>query len=629
MHAIAFNALRSAHRPVSRSACRIISGARFPLPRRNFHCSPTASQEPKGDPTVYENTESTIGVNEAISEGSSAISERIESSSIPGDITKPAEANLVTPTEIINSELEQEIVDVNKDVIEDAGGPPAAREGGRTTRTTRTPSRAKARRQSPQLEGLPPASIPDWFIERNVVLWEELGISRDLCLEETQDVDDLVPSKMLEEMYATFVRGSARVNKWKESRKAAGDTKSKEFDSTTESESRGVESKKAEELPSVAGEDVANHPQVGVPEITAKYSIHPHIFNEILTTMRTGFNLRPPLQVADASILRPHTVLECPADSSTTFLDAVVQFVAKYAGADVITLDPQDIAQIIGPYVDENLAWTSSKTSLLGYHAQSVTGELEEYENDTPDEGPDSTVSLESEDLESKSKHFGDLMKNISKLRGMQVAIATTNNALGSSNASGSGILKGTDIFKFLGTNPSSESAKMVTHQTEGDQWNRMKVSAMLDTLIGAADSKRASTQMKDTKVPKLVIQLKDYKGFLGTQGGGEILDSLQTAVTKRWRDGANVLLVGTTATGDCSLSKADIINYQSDIVEGIKRTSMPPFPLLNLQIDWEARGRETCVKRVCRIKDTSPSSHIKKYESKLTNRCSSRNPSS
>src|SRR4051812_46123778 len=60
MHAIAYRTLCTARRPITRRACRIIGGVRYPIPRRTFYSSPTylrAADEPaptenEGDNTV-------------------------------------------------------------------------------------------------------------------------------------------------------------------------------------------------------------------------------------------------------------------------------------------------------------------------------------------------------------------------------------------------------------------------------------------------------------------------------------------------------------------------------------------------------------------------------------------------
>ncbi len=105
------------------------------------------------------------------------------------------------------------------------------------------------------------------------------------------------------------------------------------------------------------------------PTESTRYSIHVDIYKEILATIRAGFALRPPKGSASQSILRPITLLQCPKDGGTFYLDSVVETVASKVDADLVRLDAQYIALIVGPYLDENLAWGLAKASLIGYEA--------------------------------------------------------------------------------------------------------------------------------------------------------------------------------------------------------------------------------------------------------------------
>merc|ERR1711939_406557 len=51
MHAVALTAIRTAQRPISRRACRIVAGCRHPLSHRSFHRSRILCQIPE-DPAA-------------------------------------------------------------------------------------------------------------------------------------------------------------------------------------------------------------------------------------------------------------------------------------------------------------------------------------------------------------------------------------------------------------------------------------------------------------------------------------------------------------------------------------------------------------------------------------------------
>jgi len=202
-------------------------------------------------------------------------------------------------------------------------------------------ARSKLRRER-HPEGLPPVVIPEWFWSKNVRLFERVDEMRTLSVyaDGKTDVED--EKDMLE-----MARRADLVTKI--------------------------------DLP---------------PTKDARYSLDVDVYQEILATVRAGLSLRPPRTGKD--IMRPPTVLECPKDGASYYLDSIVETISNQLGADLIRLDAQDIALIVGPYVDENLAWTFSTTSLLGYNAQKEAGKVEDYDED-PVPGQEESVDYEDD----------------------------------------------------------------------------------------------------------------------------------------------------------------------------------------------------------------------------------------
>jgi hypothetical protein len=135
MHAAAFNALRAAHRPISRAACRIVAGSRCSLPRRsrNFHRSAVAYRIPDGTP-VPTNTEN----------ASPQSSEPVE------------------------SKTNEETTETTENSAEVDNAPAPIRRNGKTVS-----GRVRANR-SRQTEGVPPFILPESFLESNVRLAGDL-----------------------------------------------------------------------------------------------------------------------------------------------------------------------------------------------------------------------------------------------------------------------------------------------------------------------------------------------------------------------------------------------------------------------------------------------------------------------
>ncbi|KAG9246781.1 mitochondrial AAA ATPase-like protein [Calycina marina] len=527
MHNIAVHALRrAALPPISKNACRVVGGIRCSAPRLRFHKSALSLQKPATSETA---------------KATSAAEYSIQGS-------QPADLD-------VNEGIEQQVEDVEEDGVEEektdvfAEDSPNPGPDGEIPRKNKRVSRARRRQSRP--EGLPPATVPDWFLEKNVKYTEDL-----------KSVDLLV------------VSGERRTGR--------GGTADTTIDPPV------VESVPEEDT---AVTVVGDGEKAEVPANKPKYSVHEDIYDEIYATLKAGLALRPPRAPAH-SVLRPHTLLQCPKDGGSCFLDAIVETMVKELETDLIQISPQDLSQVLGSYVDENLAWTAAPTSLLSYETQGVAGKLEQYANDTivseTAEGGD-----EEGDMGGKPSSFEVFLNRLTpgshskstkptKRPGLNVLSPAelsaflqppkpTTSRLSASGSNG--------MFSMFGGSSSQSNL-----QSSDEQWNSMKIGAMMDALMDSVDAKRAMVKSQtgepaavdsatDVKARDVIVQLQDYKGLVGSARGGQLLESLQTAINKRWREGRNIILVGTTSTDDCDLTKVDILNLQSDIVECQKRT--------------------------------------------------------
>jgi hypothetical protein len=274
MHAVAFNALRrTAQRPISRRACRIVAGSRCPLPRRrSFHRSAVAYRIPDAPPAENpppENAEDGLDEAKAEEEGTEAA----EASGETDSVTLPTR-----------------------------------------TRNGKTTSGRIRGNRSRQPEGLPPFLIPDWFIEKNVKCLGDSDLGGSLAVYGEKGVDG-----------TEAVEG--------------------------ETDADNTDAKVADEI-ARQSVDISDC-ELSSTE-SARYSVHVSVYKEILSTLRAGLALRPPKN-SNQPPPRPITLLQCPKDGGSYYLDAVVETIATKLGADLIRLDAQDIAQLVGPYLDENL----------------------------------------------------------------------------------------------------------------------------------------------------------------------------------------------------------------------------------------------------------------------------------
>ncbi|PQE05885.1 mitochondrial aaa atpase protein [Rutstroemia sp. NJR-2017a BVV2] len=314
----------------------------------------------------------------------------------------------------------------------------------------------------------------------------------------------------------------------------------------------------------------------------AKYTVHLDVYREILSSIRAGLSLRPSTTVLEnKNLTRPVLHLECPKDGSAFFLDSIVETIATKLEADLITLNPLDLAQITGPYLDEDLAWTTSSNSLLGYETAKIAGKLEEFDKESnapaedaeemEDDGETSSISKMPTNISSmmfRATNAADAKRDLSA-----VFTRLSGWAL---KAGGSEKRQGDTIMPFgVITDPNAARQSMRANQ---DSWKELKKSTILEALVSGADLKRARDLSDEEELsPRdLIIQVQDYKELTGTRAGMELIDQLRAIVNKRWQGGQNVMIVGTSAMEE-AVSMSEIQRLQSDIVEGEKRTIFVP----------------------------------------------------
>ena len=337
------------------------------------------------------------------------------------------------------------------------------------------------------------------------------------------------------------------------------------------------------------------------------YTVDEHVLKEIDATISAG--LRVPHD-ANAASARSHVVLHCPQEGGTYFLESLVNHVAASFDADVIRLDPQDIAEIGGNYMPEFKDPRGNTLSALGYESYLATTMREGQESEDPDEEEDDGNS-EEEEVSRRPKSltafqrpsvgivpiaqftgsFGDILKGLSSFRGALNA--------DSSQPSGRGM-------------PTSIATKTLEPP---DMPINIKTNMLVETLLNASDVKRAAetkgsssqSSSEDSGVathssavsegiqgeqpvffptselgypPKnIIVLIRDYPEISLTQNGNRILDQLHEAVQRRRQDGQRIVIVGTTSAKDLipSFSKSGIRHIQSEHGNGSTRTIVTP----------------------------------------------------
>lgn len=426
-----------------------------------------------------------------------------------------------------------DVADVSSPIA-DIDNPTAPKTGRQTKSRSRT-----TRQRQPQ--GLPPVAIPDWFLERNVKRVEDpsTGGTFSVYGSQSQNIDG--KTIMLENMESNDGPGS-----WS-------------FPNADE----------------------------------AKYRVHEMVFREILATLKAGLALRPPRM--EKNVLRPVTLLHFPKDGGTYYLDSLLDDIASKLTADLVRLDAQDIAEIIGPYVNENIAWTDSETSYLGYSACRAAGNLQDYRskdhepNEKGEQGKESVVTSISKYREM-GMDVNDIAKRILHSR-----------ESGSKRSPGSQV-SGLPLISIFGMGSDGTPASK-----PGLDWQSLKLSTALDALVGAADSKSGpsvdaeGTDSADTNIPPrdLIIQVKGYNDLSETISGPGLLRALRSVIDKRWQAGRNIILVGTVSSDDLGVKKSEIQELLFEDAEADTRTILVPSEIKDVPDETFSADEKTRIRRI------------------------------
>lgn len=534
MHAPVWQALRAAVIKSCPTVYRSPIHRRYPHSQRCFRTSHgrLLENDPLGNPEVPE------AVRSNVAEGSFPIS---KDDVPPSELEKVAESTGGTPP-------------VPPDVRDRSGYGSASRRASRNVRK----------------KEIPPPELPQWFLDRNVRLWE-VGCEKDNVASPSIDEDaDTSASPEVETSQGSLP------------------------DRQTLSDSSPVYAK----LPA---SDQTAHRETSV----SSYALDKYILREIEATVSVGLLL--PYD-ANAASSRAHVILHCPEKGGTYFLDSVVRHIASVFDADTIRLDPQDIAEIGGRYMPEFRDSRGNTLSGLGYEAYLTTTMREAQESESLDEEEEADDAEEEEDtrrpkstafqrpsvgivpIAQFSGNLTDVLKNLVSFRG------AVNDGSPQTTRPGSS----TSVMKMLDSPDTTVD---------------IKTSMLIDSLLSAVDLKRAAksqdanssidledslSRMEHSAVsqlsqdqqlavvpmsdldrhPKnLIIFIRDYQEISLTQNGRRFLDQLHESIQRRRQNGQRIVIVGTTAANDLipSYTKSGIRRVQSDQGNGSTRTIVTP----------------------------------------------------
>lgn len=480
-------------------------------------------------------------------------------------------------------------------------GPHAGNSQPSNDRSAPTTGSGKRWIKSRRYPDLPAIYIPDWFLDRNVKLNEEFAplTEGELALVGKQDED------------------------------GSGSEKSGGVEAQVTAQS-SVEGKR-----SSAGQQKGDAEEQQPDTSRRIYHFNQALMNEIVASISGGLSIVGAEPNESFPVGKSHLKLHCPMDGGTYFLEKIVEESASQLNADIVRIDAQDLSEIVGDYINEgNEAYLGSYWS-LGYDAQIYPPPQPSKESEETNEEGDEEAGAEEDEkdgrplqpqissfaipLQGASQNFSIDLHNVFK--------RLQNGRQGPGNNGPRG-----------GTNTSNTPGLVAlpSQQNNAQQWNDLKLSALLETLIASNQAKRLdpsvlkdiqtvernddgkeesdnspssssvsgqnlseahenptstvttrellanngtldeSKQPDSWPIPRTIVLIRGFKEMNMTNKGGFILEKLLNVVQqKKKKDGQQIMIVGTTSSSELTpdISRAAFEGIQTEGSGSLFRT--------------------------------------------------------
>lgn len=225
--------------------------------------------------------------------------------------------------------------------------------------------------------------------------------------------------------------------------------------------------------------------------------------------------------------LKGNLALYSDFDGGSTWLNSIVDQVAKDQKADILRLDAQDLMEIGGAFVSPNAKdFVSVRT--LGFDAFQLSRGDQEDEMEE-DEG--------EEDINDGLWHAGPESSKEEKQKVKQ-AIKEMNESFGSAP-------KSTDRPAKKQT--SLDDLDIPTYTAIDDR----RATAFWNTIINSARAQVTAQEHLHSSEQKLMVCIEDFMEISDTSVGEEMLNSLVDIIERRRGHGEKIMIVGTTSSSE------------------------------------------------------------------------------
>ncbi|KAL0940651.1 mitochondrial AAA ATPase [Colletotrichum truncatum] len=259
----------------------------------------------------------------------------------------------------------------------------------------------------------------------------------------------------------------------------------------------------------------------------------PRIRGEIVTAVRAELALQPEGGMAARELKRPLTVVNIPNYTGRSHTRKLMKHVASCVEADIIHLDAQDLAILVGDYLGQDCAYSRGSISMLGYRAAEMNGRLAKSEEPAKPSEDDLSGEIEAAWV----------------------------------NLSEHGVRGGYNSPLDDELQKIKDGAKDYVLPSV-DRWENLKINAVLEEVANSA------TRMTLQPDRSLIIHVDDFVELNMTLEGALIIGRLRSIVDTMWRAGKRVTLVGTSSNENPS------DQYATTLKEIAAEECVIPLPL-------------------------------------------------
>lgn len=216
---------------------------------------------------------------------------------------------------------------------------------------------------------------------------------------------------------------------------------------------------------------------------------------------------------------RPINILSMSGYSGKGISETIASHIAFVEGADLIRLDAQDLATVVGNYLGQNIAFSRGGLSTLGYRTALANGKLMQNaslssRHEVDEDDTDNTV------ITARIAGLKSLEEDLQKIKE-----------------------GGFDCFT---------------------KWEHLKIDKALQSIIQSI-----SPTSETNDEPPVLVHIHDIVELSMTLEGSILLNSLRKVVDNAWRNGRRIAIIGTSSTEQPSDEYQDAVQElsQSDFV--------------------------------------------------------------